>query len=804
VSQVKELSAGQLRWQVDEDQLNFESTREVQPVVGIVGQPIAMEALRFGLECQAPGQNVYVRGVTGSGRMSMIRSLLNELNPQARRKLDRCYVHNFTAPDQPRLITLPAGRAKILRSRTKDLADFIEQRLSEALNSPPIKAQREAISNATQRDINQITQPLENDLGGADMTLVKLQTGPVTQTAIFPVVDGEPMPPDQLRQQVQSGKAEEQVFKDFEKNYKRFSKTLQEVSEQANQVYQKGMQRLQDYVHDQARRILNNVCLDLRQVLNNEAVNTFLDEVINDAIEYRLRGDGSELPDANLIYGVNVVSCYEDNDGCPVIEENMPTVGNLLGGIEPEWINGAAVSNYRSIRAGSLLHADGGYLVLDAHDVLTEPGAWRLLMRSLRTGRLEIVPQEMGWPYSSQSLKPEPIDISVRVILIGSSSLYYQLDQLDQDFSDLFKVLADFNSEIDRDEKGVNQYAGVLAKMCADEELLHFDKSGVAAMAEHGARIAARKGKISARFGRIADIVREAHYLAKKAAAELISREHVEDTVRRTKYRASLPSKRFQNFIQDGTIYVATQGEIIGQINGLAVIAAGPLSYGFPARITATVGAGRSGIIDIEGAAAMSGAIHTKGFHILGGLLRYLLQTDHPLAFSASVAFEQSYGGIDGDSASGAEICCLLSALTDTPIKQSFAMTGAIDQHGHIQAIGGVNEKIEGFYDTCQAMGLTGDQGVIIPYSNAADLMLRDDVVEACDNGQFHIYPVKQVHDALTILTGVNAGEIQEDGQYPDASLLRTAQVKALEFWQKSVASPAAHAANNNGQDSQE
>lgn len=510
---------------------------------------------------------------------------------------------------------------------------------------------------------------------------------------------------------------------------------------------------------------------------------------MNDVVENRMPGSAAEnLPDATVVYGVNVVLTHESRGTSPVITENSPTMANLLGTVEPDFVaGGQVVSNYRGIRAGALVRADGGFLVLDARDVLTEPGAWRMLMRALRTRCVEIVPAEMGWPLTTQSIKPEPIDIQVRVILLGSSSLYYQLDQVDQDFSDLFKVLADFDSEIERSDEGVRQYAGVIAQLCRSEDLLPFTACAVAAMAEHGARIAARGGKVTARFGRIADIVREASFIARKAAHEQVTREDVEATVVRTRYRASLPSQRFQELVAKGTIRLMTDGEVVGQINGLAVIHAGPLAYGFPARLTATIGAGRSGVIDIEGAAALSGSIHTKGFHILGGLLRHVLRTDHPLAFSASIAFEQSYGGIDGDSASGAEFCCLISALTGVPIRQGLAMTGAIDQLGHVQAIGGVNEKVDGFFDACQSHGLTGRQGAIIPTANAPDLMLRQDVVDACAAGQFHIYAVETVGEALEVLTGMTAGECDEAGQFPEGSLFALAQQRAREFYEKSL-----------------
>lgn len=444
--------------------------------------------------------------------------------------------------------------------------------------------------------------------------------------------------------------------------------------------------------------------------------------------------------------------------------------------------------DYRGIRAGAILNADEGYLILDVKDVLEEPGAWRALMRVLRTERLEIVPRELNWMRQTAFVFPEPIDIRVRVILIGDLNTYYMLDSYDSDFSELFKVLADFDDEIHRDENSIRLYAHVLASLCKSESLPPFHRSAVAAITEHGARIAARAHKLTARFGRIADIAGEAAFLSD---GKTVTADHVHQAIRRTKSRASLPSRRFWEMVENRSIIVRTTGEVVGQINGLAVIRSGPLTYGFPARITASIGPGSAGIINIEGASHMSGAIHTKGFHILGGLLRKLLPTKHPMAFSASLAFEQSYGGIDGDSASGAEIVCLLSALTNIPIRQNLAMTGAIDQLGHLEAVGGTNEKIEGFFDACNYFGLTGDQGVIIPAANAKDLMLRNDVVQACSEGQFHIYAVDNVHDAIELMTGVTAGTIDSSGHYPEGSLLATAHQRAEEFWRLTLANPS-------------
>ena len=542
-------------------------------------------------------------------------------------------------------------------------------------------------------------------------------------------------------------------------------------------------------VEETARAVLGEVARDILTEFPGEDVQTFLSQVVDDVAERRLSGQAEDDP--LRTYGVNVLIEHEDGDACPVVVENIPTLSNLLGTIDREWGPlGASRSHSSMIRAGSLLRADGGYLIMEARDVITEPGAWRVLLRTLKHRLLEIVPAEMSWPVMPPSMKPEPIPVNVKVILLGDTNLYYMLDAYEPDFASLFKVLADFHPEITRGPEGVAQYAGVLARIAKEEGLLPFHRTAVAALAEHGARVAARRDKLTARFSRVADLALEAAFLATRAKAPHVRGQDVEEAVRRTKARAELPSVRFREFLADGTIKVQVKGDVVGQINGLAVIHAGPLTYGFPARITASVGAGTAGIINIEGQAQLSGAIHTKGFHILGGCLRTLLHAEHPLAFSASLAFEQSYGGIDGDSASCAEICCLLSGLTGIPIRQGIAITGAIDQAGNVEAIGGVNEKIEGFFDTCRDMGLTGEQGVVVPKSNAGELMLRADVVEACREGRFHVWAVERVEEAIEVLTGVPAGKVDEEGEYPDDTILGAARQKAREYWLKAIYRP--------------
>ena len=778
-----------LRWKCDDGCLQFETTAEIDPAIGVVGQPTASEALKFGIECLSPGQNVYVRGARGTGRNTMVRQMLRDLRPESDSNRDFCYVHNFSRPDHPRLITLPPGTANQFRKEMVLVAEFFEEGLIKSLDGEPYRGERQAVQDRLQENIKQATEPLEKEIEANGMAMVQVQQGPATQTLIMPVVGGEPIPPEQLKTLIAAGKVEPEQLTQYEEALPKYQKQMLETGRQVSELIRSATREIHDQMEKVARQLTGNFTRTVLEKFPTEAVKIYIGEVIDDVVENHLQSDSEQRPDFRELYSVNVVLSQDDKTLRPVVEENTPSLINLLGTVDPEFgPGGMAISDFRGIRAGALLQADNGYLVLDVNDVLSEPGAWRALMRTLRTGRLEIVPAELGWMRQTVLTQPEPIPIQVRVILVGDVQTYYQLDHADPDFRELFKVLADFDSELQRDSTGVKQYASVVAGLTASEGLPPFHRSAVAALAEHGARIVSRRDRLTAKFGRIADIAREAAFLAKDD--DVVVDKHVKLAVKRTKSRASLPSRKFREMVENQTITVRTDGEVVGQINGLAVMRSGPLTYGFPARITATIGPGSAGLINIEGRAQMSGSIHTKGFHILGGLMRHLLRTEHPMTFSASLAFEQSYGGIDGDSASGAEIVCLLSALTKIPVKQSMAMTGMIDQHGNFGAIGGVNEKIEGFYDACQYFGLTGDQGCVIPKSNAGDLMLREDVVEAAEAGKFHVYAVDNIYDAIELMTGTVAGRPGEDGEYPEGSLLAKAHNEVENFWRMTLASP--------------
>lgn len=777
-----------LRWCCDLELLPFATTSEVTPISGVIGQDDAIDALRFGLEFSAAGQNVYVRGLSGTGRMTLVRQLLEEVQPPEGPTREFCYVHNFKQTDRPHLITLERGEGRSFKLMMDRLVEFIVEQLNPALASDNMRARRADIDEDAQKELRKLGAPFEDELRSNGLALVPVQMGQTVQPTIMPLIGGEPKPFSQIEVEREKLGVTVEQMEDYRRKVGHFARKFEDVSHKIQEFQSHHRETMRAFYENEARGLIAPHIAAIRQAFASEAVELFLDDLVDDLIEHRLTMLGENRAFTDL-YRVNLVLDHEKSTRRPIIVESSPTLPNLLGTIEREFVPGGAFrTDHMMIQAGSLLLADGGYLVLQARDVLSEYGAWKILMRTLRTGKLEIVPSElMAANWFGPQLKPEAIPLDVKVILIGEPGLYNLLDAGDPDFSDLFKVLADFDATIPRDDEGVRFYAGVLAHIARSEGLLDYSAKGVAALVEHGARISGRRDELTARFGRLADVAREAAYLAKKNGATEVSVSEVRQAIDRGRHRANLPARRFRKLITEGTIGVEMSGEVVGQINGLAVIQSGPLTYGFPNRITATIGPGTAGTVNIEREAHLSGAIHTKGFYILGGLLRYLLRTDHPLAFSASIAFEQSYGGIDGDSASTAEMCCLISALTDIPLRQDIAVTGAIDQLGNIQPVGAVTEKVEGYYLVCKEVGLTGTQGVAIPRNNVHNLMLHPGIVEACAKGDFHIWAIDTIYDVLELLTGWEAGRPDGHGEYAEGTLLQRAEARALAYWEMAM-----------------
>lgn len=771
-----------LRWICPIEAVPGESTDDIAPIEGIVAQDEAMEALRFGLEIDAPGQNIFVRGLAGTGRLTLVRDVLTTIEPRLPPAPDHVYVHDFDRPDSPKLITFPRGKAEPFRQAMEDFRTFLGSELEPAMHAEEAQAARARLETRWQEEIEQITAPFEEELARAGLALALVKTGELQQPVILPVIDGEAVPPDKLQALVASGQLDAGKVEEIAQRVAAFRPKLIQTHARVADLRRKHRAELKDLLIEQARDVLTSVVAGIAGEFPEAS--DWLEDVVDDVARRRL--DAVDLEDRRFLalYEVNVIAAQRGSTR-PVIIENAPTIQALLGRMEivvgPE---GLPQASHMSLHAGSLLHADGGYVIMEARDVLTEPGAWLALIRTLRSGKIELTPPEGPTTLRVSGLKPQPIPVRVKVVLIGDAGIYHLLDNTDPDFPHQFKVLADFDTVVPREPRGVRYYAGVLSRIVREERLPRIRNDAIAALVEHGARIAARADMVTTRFGRVADIAREAGYLARRQGEDMVTAQHVWDAVARTKRRADLPGRRFREQVASGLIRISTQDAAVGQINGLAVIQAGPLTYGMPTRITATVGAGRGGTVNIEREAMLSGAIHTKSFYILNGLMRSLLRADHPLTFDASLAFEQSYGGIDGDSASAAELVCLLSALTNAPIRQDLAMTGAVDQVGNILPVGAVNEKIEGFYDTCVTQGLTGTQGVLIPASNTGDLMLRHDVVEDCAAGRFHVYAVSRIEEALALFTGMEPGTIGPDGRFPPGTLLERARMEARRYWE--------------------
>ncbi len=786
-----------LRWRCDPSTLGFASTREFAPIPGIIGQDEAIDALRFGLEIHAPGQNVYVRGLEGTGRLTTVRKLLEETRPESPPAPDHLYVHDFEHPDQPKLITVERGRGELFCEKLGELCRFIVRDLDTALSGELTTSRRQQLEQQTLAEVHARTQPLEAELAAAGLALVIREAGGVTQPLILPAVDGKPVAPERFVAMIESGELSSDTLEQLEQRSKSAQERVERVFREVGQLQRKLRDQVRELLQSEAEALLRMATQELRELFPIAKVGEWLDTLVNDVVHRQLGGLGG-LEQHAALYEANPLSCHTADEPPPVIVESVATMRSLLGTIDAAMTpEGRARTDHTAVRAGSLVRADGGVLALEAAEVLAQPGAWPALVRTLRSGLVKLVMPELPILVPVSSLEPEPIPVNVKVVLLGDSELYCLLDQIDNDFPHLFKVLADFDELIPRTAASVELYARVFARIVAEERLPAFSSAAIAELAEHGARVAAVGKKLTARVGRLADIAREAAFLARKDATNNretdleVSGEHVREAVRRTKRRGALPARRFRELVTEGRIHVSTEGAVVGQINGLAVIQAGPLTYGFPTRITATIGAGVGGTVNIEREAELSGAIHTKSFFILGGLLRQLLRSEHPLTFDASIAFEQSYGGIDGDSASGAEIVCLISTLCNEPIRQDIAMTGAIDQIGNILPIGAVNEKIEGYYDTCKARGLTGTQGVVIPAANVGDLMLRHDLVEACTRGEFRVWPVARIHEAVALYFGRPAGERDpESGFYPEGSVLHAAVMSAFMLWQRAQAKP--------------
>ncbi len=780
--------ADKLAWRCSLAGFDFKTTNEIKITREIIGQERAIKALQLGLEIEASGYNIFVTGPAGTGRATTVQKLLERTRP-VKELTDKCYVNNFKDPDQPRLLILPAGEGRRLQADMEELVSYL-------VKNVPRLFEGEAYQNARQEIIDRFKEQgaarvreFEKKVAAEGFTLV--QPAPVARPELAPIVDKQPVGVDGLDRLVEEGKLTAERAQEIKKRYRELSNELLAIFKELREFERQAREALSQLDKEIINPLLDERIGELRERHKDNRVSEYLDEVrtaIVDGIElFRHRPEGTEGgggSDPYLPFRVNVLVDNSATRTAPVVFETNPGYRNLFGSIERiSDRSGQWRTDFTHIKGGSLLRADGGFLVVNALDLLVEPGVWPNLKRTLRNRKLEISAYDpFATLLGTTALKPEPIPLDLKVIMIGDSFVYTLLAAYDEEFKKVFKVRADFDWVMDLNRSAVEEYAQVIKTLCEKDNLRPFDRSGVARVIEYGVRLAGRQKKLSTRFNLIADVLKEANYWAGKTGAAVVTAEHVQKAIDERRERVKMLEDKFQESIRERILFIDVKGKVPGQVNGLAVYDTGEYAFAIPVRITARVGVGAAGIISVEREAELSGPIHDKGLYIITGYLRNRYASDQPLVLSASITFEQSYGGIDGDSASSTELYALLSELAGLPLRQDIAVTGSVNQKGEIQPIGGVNEKIEGFFDVCRAKGLTGTQGVMIPRANLGDLMLREDVIEAVRQGRFHIYAVETIDEGIEILTGVPAGKEGRDGKYPPDSVNGRVKQRLIEL----------------------
>ncbi len=770
-----------LRWQSDPADLDFESSADLEPTDDIIGQDRAMKAIRLGLDLRSFGYNIFITGLVGTGRMTVIQRFLSELGADGDvhtggELRDLCYVHNFTNPDAPRLISLPPGQGGAFDRALQRLVHTLRHHVPQIFESEAYGRQRKTLIQGYRTQQSQIIDAFQSRVQHEGFAVIQVQMGPITRPHVLPAIEGEAVPMEQLDSLVQEGKLESTDAERMRQQYAVLVEELGTVSRQMQVIERKVQEEVEGLNRGIVREALHDVLEEIRSTFPTDAVKVFLDEVEHDVLENVRPGletdDEDESEDPTHFYGVNVVVANTRTKTVPVVSVTHPTHADLFGAIEaPSDRDRVTRADFSHVRAGALMRADGGFLVLNGRDVLQDPSVWAALKRSLRTGLVEVrVVETGGYPWGT-ALKPEPVAIRTKVVIIGDAQMYSLLYALDEDFRKIFKIKAEFDAEMPRTPGATQQYARFVAKICRSESLPPFDRGAVGQILEYGVRRAGHQDKLSTHFTFVKDVIVEAAYWARESGSDVVRGEHVDRAIDESIARVNLVERKLKAAIERGEILIETSGDRVGQVNGLAVYGLGDHSFGVPTKITTSVGAGRTGIVNIEREADMSGATHDKGVLILQGFFRERFAREKPLALSASLCFEQSYSGVDGDSASSTEVYALMSALSGLPIRQGIAVTGSVNQKGEIQPIGGVNEKIEGFFDVCRARGLSGDQGVLIPEQNVPHLMLREPVVEAVRDRTFAVYAVRTVDEGIQILTGVAAGEADANGRYPAASV---------------------------------
>lgn len=789
---IEALPATELCRRYDPGGFDFEDTTQLEDLKEPLGQDRAVEAIRFGIGVRHQGFNLFAFGPPGTGKTDIVRLYLEPEAAAQPLPDDWCYVNDFSAPHSPKALRLPAGRANELAKQLATLAEELRVVISSAFESDDYRTRLDVVMEQYKLRQEQVFEALREKAGKKNITLVRTPVG----LALAPIRDGQVVEPETF-----AGLPEEER-ETIKNDIGGLEGDLQSAVRMLPELESQQRQEIRTLNREITSFAVGHIIDEIRGHWEGEvAVISFLNGVqayvIDHADVFRLTNEQvaqsmppGMMPDIaqqrELVIGncqVNVLVCHDDNNGAPVVYEDNPTVDNLLGRVEHRAEFGNLVTDFRLIKSGALHQANGGYLILDARRLILQPFAWETLKRELRSReiRIESLSQMMSLS-STVSLKPEPIPLDVKVILVGDAMLYYLLSQHDPDFRELFKVPVDFDDRIPVTDDAIAHFVRLIATHARNKNLLPLDPGAVARVLQRMTRLAGDAERLSNHVRSLVDLLSEADHWASIRGSKIIGADDVEKAVAAHIHRSDRIRERTQEQFERGTIMLDTAGSRVGQINGLSVLQLGDFAFGRPSRITARVRLGGGRVVDIEREVKLGGALHSKGVLILSNFLAARYTRDQPLSLTASLVFEQSYGAIDGDSASSTELYALLSALAETPIKQSLAVTGSVNQFGEVQAIGGVNEKIEGFFDLCRQRGLSGDQGVLIPAANTKHLMLREDVVEAAERGEFHVFPVGTIDEGIELMTGVSAGKAGADGVYPSDSVNGRVQARLQAF----------------------
>jgi len=783
-SRIKELKVKDLVANINLKKLRIKTSDDARPCCTIIGQDRAVKAIKLGLKMRIRGYNIFVTGLTGTGRSTTIKQLIEELNAKAPTLNDVCYVNSFKDADYPIALMFEAGTGRQFKRDMDYMVTTLRKSVPKVFLSEDYKARRNRIAADFEGRQKTILAEFEKKMTDSGFVMVQMQAGMTVRNELQPLVDEEPAQMIRLERLVKEGKFSEERFHELEGKQERLIREMGQVEVESKKLALKLEEALAKLDFDLIAPLIVDKISVLKKKYSDERVVSYLDQVqealasdLDRFKEARPRRGEEEAPafrkkEPFEEFAVNLILDNADVSHVPVVVENSPSYRNIFGTMERIVDRfGYWRTDFSRIKGGSLLQASGGFLIINALDLFTEPGVWKPLKRTLTSGCLEIAGYDPFYHMAGSGLKPEPIPINVKVVLIGDRRLYNMLWGYEEDFRKIFKVKAEFDHVTDINASTLREYVSFVKKITDDDDLLPFDTSGLEEIAAFGSRMAGSKDKISTQFTLVADMIREAAFCAKDRKAKLVTRADVRDAVRDRRERLNLIEDKIQDMIDKDILLIQSRGKVVGQINGLSVYDLGEYRFGRPTKITVRTSVGRAGVINIERESDLSGPIHNKGVLVLGGFLRGKFAKTKPLIMSASICFEQSYSGVDGDSASSTEIYAILSSLSGIPINQGIAVTGSVNQYGEIQPIGGVNEKVEGFYDVCKAKRLTGRQGVIVPVQNVNELQLREDVVAAVEKGKFHIYPVASIDEGIEILTGKPAGKELKRGGFTKGSV---------------------------------